>query len=233
MPTWPDHRKHQDEFGRDYLDRYDVGTEKQGWQSVNPRTTDAGQKRHRKALRALDARPVDRDRIDQEKKREIMAQTKEGAVKYAAKMAGLTLPEYIERVSRGLKKCCICKQWKEVSLFDKDSSRHDGISSKCKECHRGLWRIKLQGGPQRKPRRQGDKTQARQRINQDVKRGIRPDPNDLHCVLCGHKGEDKRHEYHHVCGYEPEHHYGVMPFCSTCHHQEEKRINEQQDSLDG
>jgi hypothetical protein len=75
-------------------------------------------------------------------------------------------------------------------------------------------------GPPRHDPRDGDKIQARHLINQDIKHGKRPDPDDLHCAHCGHKGPDRRHEYHHHMGYVARHHYDVIPLCSKCHHEE-------------
>lgn len=72
-------------------------------------------------------------------------------------------------------------------------------------------------------RRDGDVKQARARINRDVELGNRPAADDLHCAMCGHKGPDKIHEYHHISGYGADHHYDVIPLCSTCHHAEHKK----------
>ena len=41
-------------------------------------------------------------------------------------------------------------------------------------------------GPQPKPARSGDKLQARQRVNVEVRSGRRPHPNTLPCTDCGH-----------------------------------------------
>lgn len=65
-----------------------------------------------------------------------MAQTKEGAIKIAAKKAGLTIEEYQRLVDSGLKKCTKCKDWQSASNFNKDSTRWDGKSSKCHSCTR-------------------------------------------------------------------------------------------------
>lgn len=147
-----------------------------------------------------------------------MGQTKIGAVKISAKNAGMTVQEYLDSVANGLKKCTTCKRWLSVENFSKDKSRSDGNASRCKECSRAMWRIKDMNTPhKRAERRDGDKKQARARINQDVAMALRPSPNVLHCVFCGHKGPDKRHEYHHPCGYSPDHHYDVLPVCSECH----------------
>lgn len=147
-----------------------------------------------------------------------MAQTKEGAIKIAAKKAGLTVNEYMSRIANGLKKCTICKEWKLTEEFVRDKSRHDGYVARCKSCSTALWRIKSMRSNKRIERRDGDKSQAKSRINRDVEAGLRPNPNDLYCSLCGHKGTDRRHEYHHIQGYSALHHYDVLPLCSACHH---------------
>lgn len=150
-----------------------------------------------------------------------MGQTPEGAMKAAAKRVGLPLGEYLERLANGLKRCTICCEWKAVDLFNADRTRSDGRSARCKRCAKAIWRRRsLRSNKPRKPRRDGDKLQARSRINHDVRLGLRPDPNSLHCAICGHKGEDRRHEYHHLMGYAPEHHYDVLPLCSRCHSEE-------------
>lgn len=74
-------------------------------------------------------------------------------------------------------------------------------------------------GPAPNPPRDGDKKQARQRINVEVTNGVRPHPNTFPCADCNHvwkKGE-RRHEYDHHLGYAAEHHYDVEPVCTTCH----------------
>lgn len=147
-----------------------------------------------------------------------MAQTKDGAIKVAAKKAGLSVEKYIEFISSGLKKCTICKEWKNIDDFSNDRSRADGHSSRCDNCSKALWRIKSMNSNKRIKRRDGDKEQAKARINQDIKAGLRPDPDTLFCSLCGHKGKDRRHEYHHIQGYSVMHHYDVLPLCSKCHH---------------
>lgn len=74
-------------------------------------------------------------------------------------------------------------------------------------------------GPAPKAPRDGDRKQARQRINVEVRTGRRPHPNTLPCARCGHvwgPGE-RRHEYDHYLGYAAEHHLDVEPVCTTCH----------------
>lgn len=74
-------------------------------------------------------------------------------------------------------------------------------------------------GPLPDAPRDGDKNQARQRINVEVRTGRRSHPNSLPCFDCGHvweKGE-RRHEYDHYLGYAAAHHYDVQPVCTRCH----------------
>lgn len=74
-------------------------------------------------------------------------------------------------------------------------------------------------GPAPVPPRDGDREQARQRINVEVRTGRRPHPNTLPCADCGHmwaEGE-RRHEYDHYLGYAPEHHLDVEVVCTTHH----------------
>lgn len=83
----------------------------------------------------------------------------------------------------------------------------------------GINSITGRPGPAPMPPRDGDKKQARQRVNTEVRTGYRPHPNALPCTDCGHiwlPGE-RRHEYDHFKGYAAEHHYDVEPVCTTCH----------------
>ncbi len=65
----------------------------------------------------------------------------------------------------------------------------------------------------------GNKKQARQRINVEVRTGYRPHPNKLPCTDCGHiyKDGEPRHEYDHYKGYLAENHLDVEPVCTFCH----------------
>ena len=74
-------------------------------------------------------------------------------------------------------------------------------------------------GPAPNPPRDGDRKQARQRINVEVRTGHRPHPNTLPCVDCGHvwRAGERRHEYDHHRGYAAEHHLDVVAVCTLCH----------------
>gem|GEM_PF-4480244 len=76
-------------------------------------------------------------------------------------------------------------------------------------------------GPDPHPARDGDKVQARQRVNVEVRAGRRAHPNTLPCTDCSHEhgpGE-RRHEYDHHLGYAAEHHLHVEPVCTKCQRQ--------------
>lgn len=81
------------------------------------------------------------------------------------------------------------------------------------------WTDKRKYGPDPHPPRDGDKTQARQRINVEVRTGKRLHPNSISCVDCGHIWQlgERRHEYDHHLGYAAKHHYDVESVCTTCH----------------
>lgn len=74
-----------------------------------------------------------------------MAQTPEGALKIAAKKAGLDIVEYLARRASGLKRCTVCKQWRAVSEFSADASRYDGLAAKGYCCTRLKVRIDTKG----------------------------------------------------------------------------------------
>lgn len=73
-------------------------------------------------------------------------------------------------------------------------------------------------GPAPHPPRDGDKKQARQRVNVEVRTGRRPRPNTIPCVECGHiwKEGERRHEYDHYLGYGAAHHLHVEVVCTLC-----------------
>lgn len=150
-------------------------------------------------------------------------------MKTAAVRSGLSLDEYLARIQSGQKRCVRCKAWKAADSFNVDASRWDGRYAQCVDCqqaqHRAAYvpvppELRKPMGPAREDPRDGDKLQARHLINMDVQAGRRANPNELHCTACGHKGPDRRHEYHHHMGYAARHHYDVIPLCSTCHHEE-------------
>lgn len=83
-------------------------------------------------------------------------------------------------------------------------------------------------GPAPAPPRDGDKRQARQRINVEVRTGRRPHPNELPCADCGHVWSlgERRHEYDHHLGYAADHHYDVQSVCTLCHsHRDNKKTH--------
>lgn len=155
-----------------------------------------------------------------------MSQTIEGAIKLAAQKIGVTAEDYRLRTSSGEKHCRICRKWKPRADFNADISRYDRLQSFCRDCkHAGdkarYIPAELRGrkplGPKPTEGRDGDKIQARLRVNQAVKRGRMPNPNDVACHLCSHTGSDRRHEYHHHKGYGSQNQLEVQSLCTTCH----------------
>jgi hypothetical protein len=156
-----------------------------------------------------------------------MAQTHDGAMKIAAKRAGISLRAFEARVARGEKWCVGHKAFHPRTGFGQDVSRYDGLASSCIEWRRDRYRSsyvsQATGAPKGPPAaapRTGDKRQARRRINVLVRSGRLARPNSLPCFDCGHvckKPVDKRHEYDHYLGYSREHHYDVQAVCTNCH----------------
>ncbi len=158
-----------------------------------------------------------------------MAQTKEGAIKIAAKKIGISVDEYKKYVFKGYLWCTGCRLWHEITDFNYDKSRWSGHAQSCRKYLKTYYkktykliatenRKKL--GPLPNPERPGDKRQARHRVNVLVRTGKIPKPNDLACSDCGHIHRDgkKRHEYDHHKGYTIGKHLVVIPLCSRCHH---------------
>jgi len=74
------------------------------------------------------------------------------------------------------------------------------------------------------PTRDGDRKQARRRVNYLVEQGLIPHPNDLPCLDCGDMvfTDRPRHEYDHARGYDGENQLYVEPVCARCHRAREE-----------
>jgi len=147
-----------------------------------------------------------------------------GAWKQAARRAGLSLDEFLTRKDGGERWCVGHKALHSASEFGADGNRADGIAATCRIFRRKRERalyVPKPGphrfGPPPHPPRDGDKKQARQRVNVLVRTGRLPHPNTLPCTDCDHLSNDRRHEYDHHLGYSPGHHLDVQPVCTKCH----------------
>ena len=156
-----------------------------------------------------------------------MGQTKDGALKIAASKIGVTLEDYRAKLAAGLKWCTGCKTWHNAEAFGVDLSRGDQRSAKCLSFGRVKQRA-IRTPPAKRgwieAVRDGDKKQARRRINYLVEQGLIPHPDDLPCMDCGDMVfiEQFRHEYDHARGYDRENQLYVEPVCSRCHHSREE-----------
>ena len=122
--------------------------------------------------------------------------------------------------------CTACKQRHLIQAFGKDRTRYDGLAACCLASKRvkiRKIRVQFRSG-WLKPVRDGDKLQARRRINYLVEQGRIPHPDDLPCIDCGDEIflRRYRHEYDHACGYDGLNQLYVEPVCSRCHHGREK-----------
>ncbi|MEG4574282.1 hypothetical protein QUA56_16555 [Microcoleus sp. N3A4] len=170
-----------------------------------------------------------------------MGQTKAGAIKVNANKLGISVEEYNQKVESGLKNCFRCKQWLSLDLFRSDKSRYDEKNPSCTKCRNAYCRSRHKSipkelrkplGPPPSPCRDGDKRQARARVNHRIKAGKLPHPNSLACVDCNHFGSDKRHEYDHYKGYAGIHHLEVECVCTSCHGKREKQRHDSQQATE-
>jgi hypothetical protein len=157
-----------------------------------------------------------------------MPQTHEGAMKVVARRIGTTLDEVERHRAHGQKWCWKCSAWKPITEFCLDPTRGDGRAVYC-VLHRRVavrkpWQphpnpLTGRPGPAPMSSRDGDKMQARHRINVEVRTGRRPRANSLPCTDCGHRWTpgESHHHYDHYKGYSAEHHYDVQPVCAKCH----------------
>lgn len=157
--------------------------------------------------------------------------TKLGAAKTAATKIGIPVEQYLQNVHSGLQWCSGCRDFKHLEFFNK------GFRSQCKSCSRVADRRRYQPIPreQWKPRgfavhppRDGDKQQARNRVNREVRKGKLPHARTVPCTDCGHIGGDRLHEYDHYLGYAAINHLAVECVCVPCHSKREinRRNNE-------
>ncbi len=153
-----------------------------------------------------------------------MAGTVVGAMKGAARRLGMDPKAYAGRLLAGERWCNAHKVWEPIAAFGDDRTRPDGIAPTCRagknERERRLYipHPAQRHGPLPSPARDGDKRQARRRINVEVRTGRRPHPNTLPCTDCQHvwaPGE-RRHEYDHAKGYGAAFHLFVEPVCTRC-----------------
>lgn len=121
--------------------------------------------------------------------------------------------------------CTACQTSHERSAFGRDASRGDGLAARCLSSRRVLTRKPLPGRARGwlRPTRDGDKLQARRRINYLVEQKRLPHPDDLPCFDCADEvfTNHHRHEYDHARGYDGANQLYVEAVCSQCHHNRE------------
>lgn len=126
--------------------------------------------------------------------------------------------------------CRKCGHEKHLHEFAFDRSRPDGRTYVCKICRNAISRNRYvkKGHPGRRgwltPTRDGDKLQARRRVNYLVEQGFIPRPADLECVDCADMllTPGGRHEYDHARGYVGDDQLYVEPVCQRCHRNREE-----------
>ncbi len=158
-----------------------------------------------------------------------------GVKKLAAARIGVSLADYQTMVDAGDKWCTGCKAWHSRSAFNADKSRSDGLAAACPSARKTSYQRAYQPRERRSKlgaffaeTRDGDRLQARARVNHRVKTGMIPAPSTLPCSDCGHvwTDGDKRHEYDHYLGYSAEHQLSVQAVCVRCHRARDKARRE-------
>lgn len=139
-----------------------------------------------------------------------MGSYSEQGARVAAGKLGLSFAEWCAKRADGLKWCSRHKDWHPVGDFPADLSRGDGLRPWCNPCVAAYGRTRPQ-----------DKTPARAAVNNAVRAGKLPSARSVPCVDCGHLGDDRRHEYDHHLGHEPEHWLDVECVCTRCHRSRE------------
>ena len=158
-----------------------------------------------------------------------MANTKKGALLAQARRHGLSIEDLQERLASGFRHCQRCCEWLPVADFGVDRSRYDGVARICSGCRsrrdRAAYVPRPGPGKGRRfvPPRDGDKLQARRRVNYLVEAGLLPHPDTLACADCGDLRSGKRHHYDHFKGYAAVNHEVVEPLCVSCHLKREWR----------
>lgn len=147
-------------------------------------------------------------------------------VQSAASRLGISVQEYTEKRRQGEKWCTSCKAWHAISQFGIDKKRSDGFATSCLFSRRVTEKKPPQKRGRRgwlKPTRDGDKKQARRRVNYLVEQNLIPHPDELPCFDCFDEvfSGVYRHEYDHAKGYVGENQLYVEPVCSKCHHNRE------------
>lgn len=149
-----------------------------------------------------------------------------GVRKGTAKRLGLSFESYVAMLGAGQKWCVGCKEWHHERAFGADKTRGDGLACTCDEARNARARARYTTKPRRSrlgshlvASRDGDRLQARARVNHAITTGRLPRPNALPCFDCGHAWEsgERRHEYDHYLGYAARHQYDVQAVCTSCH----------------
>lgn len=151
-----------------------------------------------------------------------------GAFKTAAAKIGVPFEEYQRLIGEGQKWCTACKDWHKEGDFNEDPTRWDGLSASCANSRRVVDPKPYRGG---RPKgllvetRDGDKAQARYRVNYLVATRQIPPANTVPCTDCGQVWQHglPRHEYDHFKGYGSENQLSVQSVCQPCHRLREER----------
>lgn len=142
-----------------------------------------------------------------------------GAWFNAARTLGIGLDEYAARRRDGERWCTFHRTWhpkQDMAGGKKPSMCAEGLRLYHRQRYKPTGRSI---GRPPAPTREGDRRQARRRVNYMVERGDIPKASERRCVDCGHQAE----EYDHHNGYDADHHLEVEPVCKPCHVERERQ----------
>jgi len=129
-----------------------------------------------------------------------------------------------------MKTCSKCKQAKQLSEFNKDRNRKDGVRSYCKSCQRSYCQSDKGKVAHHKGQRKYRKTEkgkasdkcfatrypnrikAKWAVNHAISAGKMQKASFFKCKYCPIQAQ----QYHHP-NYTPEHQLNVVPVCKNCH----------------
>ena len=161
---------------------------------------------------------------------------KKAAIRKTASKAGISVEQYLANEKFGMKWCTDCESFVDQDYFYDTSSRGRARKhSYCKSCSRIRSKrandLRLSTSEEFSKRetfpRDGDKKQARYRVNREVHKGNLPHAQTVACIDCGHVGSDKKHHYDHYLGYAGINHLAVECVCVSCHQKRERQRNQQ------
>lgn len=192
------------------------------------RSNSDGKRTPCKSCRQVNRRPYTPVLPEERKHRSGSTYAKLRGLKSAATKIGVSVEEYLHNLEIGLNWCGSCKTFLSCDLFFDVSGKSVGKDNRCKNCKRAKDRHRYKPVPLEErirnlPPTDGNKTQARNSVRKQVRKGRLPHARTVPCTDCGHIGDNYRHEYDHFLGYDAINHLNVQCVCQPCHRKRERQ----------